>query len=149
LPLPVQMLRTEQRQAVTPRALLHLRDGCLAHRGIESACSASDVAGNFIGSSGDSPTINGHADQIRGSFSDVMGSDSSDGAAESETAPDATSAETTSAANRESPAIREHPRQRGVDRASTVTTSEHGCLSCRPYCGAWIGECDETIIREE
>jgi hypothetical protein len=55
------------------------------------------------GSSGDSPTINGHADQIRGSFSDVMGSDSSDGAAESETAPDATSAETTSAANRESP----------------------------------------------
>jgi hypothetical protein len=55
------------------------------------------------GSSGDSPTINGHADQIRGSFSDVMGSDSSDGSAEGEIAPDATSAEATSAANRESP----------------------------------------------
>jgi hypothetical protein len=27
LPLPGQMLRTEQRQAVVPRALLHLRDG--------------------------------------------------------------------------------------------------------------------------
>jgi hypothetical protein len=53
-------------------------------------------------STGDSPTIDGHADQIRGSFSDVMGSDSSDGQAESETSPDATSAETTSAANRES-----------------------------------------------
>jgi hypothetical protein len=54
------------------------------------------------GSTGDSPTIDGHADQIRGSFSDVMGSDSSDGAAENETAPDATSAEATGAANRES-----------------------------------------------
>jgi hypothetical protein len=54
------------------------------------------------GSSGDSPTINGHADQIRGSFSDVMGSDSSDGPTESETAPDATSAESSGAANRES-----------------------------------------------
>jgi len=52
------------------------------------------------GSTGDSPTINGHADQIRGSFSDVMGSDSSDGPAESETAPDATSAEATSTGNR-------------------------------------------------
>ena len=52
------------------------------------------------GSTGDSPTIDGHADQIRGSFSDVMGSDSSDGPAESETAPDATSAEATSAGNR-------------------------------------------------
>jgi hypothetical protein len=52
------------------------------------------------GSTGDSPTIDGHADQIRGSFSDVMGSDSSDGPAESETAPDATSAEVTSAGNR-------------------------------------------------
>jgi len=54
------------------------------------------------GSSGDSPTINGHADQIRGSFSDVMGSDSSNGSAEGEIAPDATSAESTGAANRES-----------------------------------------------
>ena len=54
------------------------------------------------GSSGDSPTINGHADQIRGSFSDVMGSDSSDGPTESETAPDATSAESSGTANRES-----------------------------------------------
>ena len=54
------------------------------------------------GSSSDSPTINGHADQIRGSFSDVMGSNSSDGPAESETAPDATSAAATSAGNRES-----------------------------------------------
>ena len=54
------------------------------------------------GSSGDSPTIDGHADQIRGSFSDVMGSDSSDGPAESEIAPATTSAEATSAANRES-----------------------------------------------
>jgi len=54
------------------------------------------------GSSGDSPTINGHADQIRGSFSDVMGSDSSNGSAEGEIAPDATSAESTGTANRES-----------------------------------------------
>ena len=54
------------------------------------------------GSSGDSPTIDGHADQIRGSFSDVMGSDSSDGPTESETGPDATSAESTGTANRES-----------------------------------------------
>ncbi|HEY1253146.1 MAG TPA: hypothetical protein VGF01_00035, partial [Terracidiphilus sp.] len=53
-------------------------------------------------SSGDSPTINGHADQIRGAFSDVMGSDSSDGPVESETAPVATSAESSGAANRES-----------------------------------------------
>jgi len=54
------------------------------------------------GSIGDSPTIDGHADQIRGAFSDVMGSDSSDGTAESEIAPAATSTETTSGANRES-----------------------------------------------
>jgi hypothetical protein len=54
------------------------------------------------GSTSGSPTINGHADQIRGAFSDVMGSDSSDGPAESEIAPVATSTETTSAANRES-----------------------------------------------
>jgi hypothetical protein len=54
------------------------------------------------GSSGDSPTIDGHADQIRGAFSDVMGSDSSDGPAEGEIAPAATSAEASSAASRES-----------------------------------------------
>ncbi len=54
------------------------------------------------GSTGDSPTIDGHADQIRSAFSDVMGSDSSDGPAESETAPVVTSAESTGAANRES-----------------------------------------------
>jgi hypothetical protein len=54
------------------------------------------------GSTGDSPTIDGHADQIRGAFSDVMGSESSDGPAESEIAPAATSAEATGVANRES-----------------------------------------------
>ena len=46
-----------------------------------------------------SPTIEGHADQIRGSFSDVMGSGSSDAQAESETAEAAVPAQATSVAS--------------------------------------------------
>lgn len=44
------------------------------------------------------PTIEGHADQIRGSFSDVMGTSSSDAQSDSETAESATPAQTASVA---------------------------------------------------
>jgi hypothetical protein len=78
------------------------------------------------GSTGDSPTIDGHADQIRGSFSDVMGSDSSDGPAESETAPVATSAESTAAANRES-----------TGRSRTSASARRGPIVHRYNIGTW------------
>ncbi len=78
------------------------------------------------GSTVDSPTINGHADQIRGSFSDVMGSDSSDGPAESETTPDATSAEATSAANRE-----------GTGHSRTSAPARRGPSVHRYNIGTW------------
>jgi hypothetical protein len=51
---------------------------------------------------GESPTIDGHASQIRDAFSDVMESDSSDGTNGSETAFAATSAEATGPVTRES-----------------------------------------------
>jgi hypothetical protein len=78
------------------------------------------------GSTGDSPTIDGHADQIRGSFSDVMGSDSSDGPAESETVPVATSAESTAAANRES-----------AGRSRTSASARRGPSVHRYNIGTW------------
>jgi hypothetical protein len=78
------------------------------------------------GSTGDSPTIDGHADQIRGSFSDVMGSDSSDGPAESETAPAATSAESTGAADRES-----------TGRSRTSASARRGPSVHRYNIGTW------------
>jgi hypothetical protein len=70
--------------------------------GSNQPASPQTLSATTSGFIGGSPTIDGHADQIRGAFSDVMGSDSSDGSAESEIAPAATSTETTSGANRES-----------------------------------------------
>ncbi|MGA2654344.1 MAG: hypothetical protein ABSF28_27820 [Terracidiphilus sp.] len=70
--------------------------------GSNQPASPQTLPATTSGSIGGSPTIDGHANQIRGAFSDVMGSDSSDGTAESEIAPAATSTETTSGANRES-----------------------------------------------
>ena len=78
------------------------------------------------GSTSGSPTINGHADQIRGAFSDVMGSDSSDGPAESEIAPAATSTETTSGANRVS-----------TGHSRTSAPARRGPSVHRYYIGTW------------
>jgi len=78
------------------------------------------------GSTGDSPTIDGHADQIRGAFRDAMGSDSSDGLAESETAPVVTSAESTGAANRES-----------AGRSRTSASARRGPSVHRYNIGTW------------
>ena len=80
-----------------------------------------------------SPTIEGHADQIRGSFSDVLGPSSSDAQAESETSEAAVPAQTTSVVSGGEQWLSENIRA-GKERAdaSTVTTSEHGAHTTPP-----------------
>jgi hypothetical protein len=70
-----------------------------------------------------SPTIEGHADQIRGSFSDVLGPSSSDAQAESETSEAAVPAQATSVVSGGSSSS--SPR-------TSATTSEHGAHTTPP-----------------
>ena len=117
--------------------------------GSNQPASPQTLPATTSGSTGDSPTIDGHADQIRGAFSDVMGSDSSDGPAESEIAPAATSAESHQCSQ-----PGEHRPFENI-RASKERTErpplQHrnmGRLPCCPHYGAGIGKRDETIIGE-
>jgi len=97
----------------------------------------------------EAPTIEGHADQIRSSFSDVMDRVQATRSLRARPRKPRFRRKLQAEHLEEAAVLREHPRLPGVGRRSTATTSEHGRIPRRPRCGSGLASVSRRAKEKE